>query len=142
MARGGRRTGTVGKSYSNRLDLNPAHKLPVTTATGQGYGVAKQQAAAQAAVPEASGQLGGPDLTAAAQSQAQTFQPPAVIPGSAPSMRPNEPVTTPPSAPIPGPDDPLLSGVALLNSLGDAASPEVKALRNVVSAQQANAAAP
>lgn len=59
-------------------------------------------------------------------------------------MNPQEPVTagigqqgtTTPGA------DPLLRGVALLNALGDSASPEVKALRNVVGAQQANAAAP
>lgn len=142
MARGGRRSGAVGKSYANRSDLNPAHKLPVTTAPGQSYGEAGQQAAAQAAVPEASGPLGGPDL-ASAQQSANNFQPPPVVPLGAPSLRPGEPVTTPPVAPQPpaGPD-PLLNGVALLNSLGDSASPEVKALRNVVSAQQANAVAP
>lgn len=140
MARGGRRTGATGTAYKNRTDLNPAHKLPIQVAKGQPYGEAGAQVAAQQAVPEASGAL--PDL-AGAQTSAQNFQPPPVVPLGAPSMRPNEPVTAPPSQPsAPNGPDPLLNGVALLNSLGDTASPEVKALRSVVSAQQANSAAP
>lgn len=141
MPRGGRRTGSTGAAYKQRSDLNPAHKLPKTAAPGQAYGEAGQQLAAQSAVPMASGPAVPPQ-----PGPPQGQPPPAlptVVPMGAPSLRPGEPVTAPPIPPqAPNGPDPLLNGVALLNSLGDSASPEVKALRNVVSAQQANAAAP
>lgn len=145
MPRGGRRSGTPGKSYGNRSDLQKPRPLPVTTAPGQAYGAATQQQQDQTAVPMASG-----DLTATAQpgpshddlmAQAAAYQPPNVSPLRSPSQRPGEPLMTPPPPPA-TPPSPLLTGVALLNALGSDASPEVKALRSVVSAGQANGAAP
>jgi hypothetical protein len=50
VARGGRRAGTPGTTYTNRTDLN-TNRQPVQVATNQPYGVAGQQAAAQRAVP-------------------------------------------------------------------------------------------
>jgi hypothetical protein len=47
---GGARAGAPQKAYSNRSDLT-ANKQPVTTTTGQTYGVAAEQAAAQRAIP-------------------------------------------------------------------------------------------
>jgi hypothetical protein len=47
---GGKRTGTVGKAYGNRSDLNGGPQ-PAQAATGQGYGQAKAQMDAQRAVP-------------------------------------------------------------------------------------------
>jgi hypothetical protein len=144
MPRGGRRQGTPGKSYNNRADLRTAHPLPIQTAPGQPYGSQTAQAQSQAAVPLASGQL--PDQ-GAALGDAQSFQPPTVPQMGDPSALPGQAVTAGigASGPAPGSQpggDPLLRGVALLNSLGASVSPEVKALRNVVGAQQANAAAP
>ena len=49
--RGGVRQGTPGTAYGNRTDLNAA--LPVQAATGQGYGEAGAQQAAQRAIPVA-----------------------------------------------------------------------------------------
>lgn len=144
MARGGRRSGTPGKSYANRTDLN-AHRLPITAAANQPYGEAKAQRDAQAQVPMASGPLGGvpvppqtgPDTMAAAAG----YTPPPVMGIGAPTQNPDQHVMTPAPA-QPAQPSPLLAGVALLNSLGAEASPAVKALRNSVAAMQSNAAAP
>jgi hypothetical protein len=71
-------------TYANRTDLqNPTKKLAVTAATGQTYGEAGAQRAAQQAVP-----MGTP----------QAPQAPSVTPGSLgaldrPTERPLEPVT-------------------------------------------------
>lgn len=71
MARGGRRTGTPGTAYPNRSDLQGAQ--PVTAATGQAYGQAGAQRAAQQAIPlPGPGELG---------------------PFDRPTERPQEPVT-------------------------------------------------
>lgn len=149
MPRGGRRQGAPGKNYANRSDMATGpRKLPIQVAPGQPYGAAGQQRAAEQAVPMATGDItpaGGPPPAslADAQQSASDFNPPPVVPIGAPTMLPNEHVmTSPPTPQAPNAPDPLLNGVALMNSLGDTASPEVKALRNVVSAQQANSAAP
>lgn len=47
-ARGGKRVGKPGASYSNRTDLNAQ---PIRTVPGQEYGAAKAQADAQRAMP-------------------------------------------------------------------------------------------
>lgn len=47
---GGRRTGTQGKAYGNRTDLNE-NRQPIRVATGQPYGARAEQVAAQQAVP-------------------------------------------------------------------------------------------
>lgn len=66
--RGGRRTGEPGKAYGNRSDLNGPQ--PVQAATGQPYGVAGAQRAAQAAVP-----VGTPGLPNPPQAGGPTNQP-------------------------------------------------------------------
>lgn len=148
MPRGGRRAGAPGKSYGNRSDLNVVRQLPVTSAPGQEYGQATAQRDAQRQVPMASGDLSRPGPRQAAtadpadvMAQAQAYQPPPVVPLTAPTGRPGEPLMTPPT-PTPSTQGALLSSAALLNSLGDDASPAVKALRNVLAAGQANAGAP
>ena len=150
MARGGRRQGTPGAQYANRTDmaLGP-RKLPISTAPNQTYGEAGQQAQAQQAVPMASGPLTSPATAPQPQmahgdvlAAAQGYQPPPVVPLGMQSLRPDEHVMTPPAGPSPMQPNPVLKGVALLNVLGDQASPEVKALRNVLAAQQGNEQAP
>jgi hypothetical protein len=140
VSRGGRRTGRTGTAYANRKDLNPVHKLPVTTAPGQGYGQATAQQQSQAAVPMASGELTdgqAPDFTSALAS-AQAAPVPNVITADVPSQNPAEPVNSAAPPPPITAVDPLVSGVALLNSL-QTSSPEVKAIRDQVAqmAQQA-----
>lgn len=95
---GGSRTGTNGKVYTNRTDLNqPARAVP-----GQTYGQAGAQLAAQQAIP-----LPGPGASAQAGMQQP---PPAVSPGqhgpiTAPSNQPSQPITAGlPTGPGPGPE--------------------------------------
>lgn len=142
MPRGGRRQGVPGANYGNRSDLAMGpRKLPISVAPGQQYGQATAQTQAQQAVPMASAPLQAPDVHQAARD----FQPPPVIGMAEPSMNPAEPVTSGmgvgPSAP-PLQASPVLKGVAVLNALGDGASPEVKAIRDVLTAIQGNEAAP
>lgn len=118
MARGGRRRGTAGQAYSNRTDLNTPKPNPVAF-TGQPYGVAKQQAQVQAAMPTATppvqpGAAPPPGTQAPGVGQPG---PPGMPPGSLstppgalgdlhrPTDRPNEPVTAGLSGgPGPGPE--------------------------------------
>lgn len=99
--RGGRRSGKVGAAYPNRSDLNGAQ--PVTVATGQAYGQAGAQRAAQTAVPVGTPglpnapQAGGPANTPPPQAQGPiTGLPPGLAaPGSlgdvlGPSQNPGE----------------------------------------------------
>lgn len=147
--RGGRRQGTPGKSYSNRVDLQ-SHQ-PVRTAPGQAYGVATQQAQAQQAMPLPGG---------AANAGPSTPPPPGPLggmpplgtgplPGSlgplhAPTGRPNEPVTHGlPTGPGAGPEilqppNPLVKAAAVLNNLGGAADADTARLRNFVNASLGN----
>lgn len=107
--RGGARQGTPGQAYGNRTDLNAS--LPVQTVTGQGYGVAAQQQAAQRAIPMASQPVPGASAPVApgqgpipqpAQPQPTTISsqlpPMQMYPGELkfahPTEAPNEPVTT------------------------------------------------
>lgn len=79
---GGTRVGKQGRAYPQRSDLNA---LPVRTATGQTYGQAGAQQAAQSAVPMA--------------------PPRPTTPLGAPTTRPNEPVTAGlPTGAGPGPE--------------------------------------
>jgi hypothetical protein len=99
--RGGRRAGAVGKAYPNRADLNGPQ--PIQAATGQPYGQAGAQRAAQAAVPVGTPglpnppQQGGPMNAPQAQVQGpvQGLPPGMPPPGSlgdllGPSTDPNE----------------------------------------------------
>jgi len=85
--KGGPRSGNPGSTYTNRSDL-AADVQPVAVKTGQTYGEAGRQEAAQQAVPL-------PDLLARLQS----------MPGlTDPSARPDEPLTAGlPVGPGPGP---------------------------------------
>lgn len=97
MPRGGRRTGTPGKAYGNRSDLN----VPAAVASGQQYGKRAEQVAAQRAVPMARPATDAvptaPPRVAAPASQApsapQGPMPGQLVPLDAPSQRPGEPVT-------------------------------------------------
>lgn len=73
--RGGPRTGTVGKAYPNRADLNGG-KMPVTTAKGQAYGEAGAQAAAQGAVPMGTPQVPPPAAGGTFTGRPDTMPPP------------------------------------------------------------------
>lgn len=82
MARGGHRNATPGKAYPNRTDMAAQ---PVRAATGQAYGTAGAQEAAQQAVPLPSGggMMGG----------APQGPPVQAGPFDRPTDRPGEPVT-------------------------------------------------
>lgn len=95
--RGGRRTGTPGKSYGNRTDLAKGGPIPMSAAKGQPYGAAKAQMDAQRAVP-----MGTPALPPAGAPPAGGQAMPALPPGTpgpgsmgdlfAPSTNPQEDV--------------------------------------------------
>jgi hypothetical protein len=108
MARGGARSGRPGQNYGNRSDLQNAPRLAPTAQTGQAYGQAGQQLAAQQQLP-----MGPPP-----------------VPLSAPSTRPSEPVqaglstgpgpgpeSIPALAPQTGPDPDLISLAPYLPAL-------------------------
>lgn len=87
--RGGVRQGSPGRAYPNRTDMNAQ---AVKTTTGQAYGQAGQQAAAQRAVPLAQTPpvpTGGPP---AAPGGAWSY--PEDVPNlTDPTGRPDEPIT-------------------------------------------------
>lgn len=86
---GGERSGTPGKAYTNRSDLN-ARRLPITTGRGQPYGTATAQSQAQQAVP-----MARPGLTTpGTPPEAAAAVPRASVPLDAPTSRPDEPVTS------------------------------------------------
>lgn len=93
MARGGRRAGKPGVAYPNRADLNTTKQLPVQAATGQAYGVAGQQTAAQRAVPMGPPPSQPPPQQAAAPSVNPIAQPGTLGAFDRPSERPHEPIT-------------------------------------------------
>lgn len=106
MPRGGRRTGTPGKTYSNRQDLNSnrSNVVPMMAAKGQQYGANKAQMDAQRAIPVAP-----PPAPATAPPVgpvgpgAATAPGPTLTPLGAPTQRPGEPVTA--GVPVgPGPN--------------------------------------
>ena len=102
MARGGVRTGTPGKSYGNRTDLNKP-----SPSAQYGQGVAQQRAmqALPVAPPPAPPRPNVP-------APVQTGLPDPLVPIDAPTGRPNEPLTA--GAPVgagPGPE-------ALVGGLG------------------------
>ena len=141
MPRGGRRSGSAGKSYTNRTDLNTVRTLPATAATGQPYGEAGKQLAAQKIVP-----MGTTPVPAPAAPPAPMGPGPGELTAlNAPSERPNEPLTHGLSIGagagpeiFPAAPDPVLKGLALLNSLGDKLSPEMKAVARALNISQNN----
>jgi hypothetical protein len=90
MARA-RQKGTPGRAYPNRKDLRKASKqLPVKAATGQPYGVRKQQIEAQRAQPLPAAPT--PDFASLLQA-AEAFDPGERLPLDRPTERPDEPLT-------------------------------------------------
>lgn len=87
--RGGARLGQQGQSYSNRSDLNQ----PVRTATGQPYGEAGRQAAAQKVIP-LPGQGHGMGSSRGAGPGDHTYSTPAG-PGANPMGGGSSPVSSP-----------------------------------------------
>jgi hypothetical protein len=93
--KGGKRGGSDGTAYANRTDLNDTKALPIQADTGQGYGEAGAQRAAQRAMP----------------LEGQNAGMPAPAPAPAPTGMPTPDATSNPlSAPTPtlhdAPDDP------------------------------------
>jgi hypothetical protein len=123
--RGGKRQGTKGKQYSNRSDLRQAPQA----ATGQTYGVAKQQMDAQRAIPLAKTPVPGVAPSPASPSGGVSAlagmlggggSQVAVPSLTAPTTRPNEPLTAglptgpgagPEALNLPSPDDDLLASL-------------------------------
>lgn len=149
MPRGGARRGKGGVAYANRTDLNAGPRIPagpstqpVRVATGQAYGAAGQQRAAQQAIP-----LPQAPASGAPMPQGSGVMPGDLGPITAPSTRPGEPLTHGlPTGPGGGPEvlappDPLVKAAAVLNGLGNSADPASKALRDKVNAVLGNAGA-
>lgn len=127
--RGGVRTGTPGKSYSNRTDLNATSgkPLPVQTAPSTEYGQAIASARSQAAVPMAP-QAPPPPLPGAGGGGGAAPTPPG---GFGDPLRPTEQpdvhvMSGLPVGPGPGPEalsmnapDPTLTVLANLRGMGD-----------------------
>lgn len=144
--RGGRRQPTPGKKYANRTDLAQGPSVP----NGMQYGERKTlEMAAQGRIPDAppappaatsmpgAGGGGAP----AGGNPLDGFQFSRPVTGlREPSARPGEPLLTglggDPAAAFQGPPPPHVRALALLNSLGDKVSPQVRALREVLNAQQ------
>jgi hypothetical protein len=111
-ANGGPRQGTPGTPYQNRRDLQTQKP---TVATGQAYGQASQQLAAQQAVPIAGANAGVPPTAQPAPGQGpmQTQAPPAPPDLYRPTERPDEPVTHGlPVGPGAGPESLQVTGAA------------------------------
>lgn len=121
--RGGARQGTPGQAYGQRTDLNAS--MPVQTATGQGYGVAAEQRAAQRAIPIAAQPVAGATASAPAPAPAQPQAGPTTISSqmSAPQMNPGDLKFLHPSE---RPEEPVTTG----HPFGDGAGPEVLNLPN------------
>ena len=77
----------MAKQYPNRTDLRNTAKLPAKAATGQTYGEAGKQIAAQRAVPMAA------PPTAVAPTATPRVSPGSLGPLNRPTERPMEPVT-------------------------------------------------
>lgn len=149
--RGGRRTGTPGKSYSNRTDLQ-SHQ-PAMAVPGQTYGLASQQLQAQHAMPLPGGAANaGPVQNPPTPPSGGMPLGPGALPGSlgplhAPTNRPGEPVTHGlPTGPGGGPEvltppNPLVKAAAVLNNLGGAADADTKRLRDFINATLGNTGA-
>jgi len=99
----------MAKQYPNRSDLRNSAKLPAKAATGQTYGEAGKQLAAQRAVPMAA------SPTAVAPVATPRIAPGQLGPLDRPTERPNEPVTA--GAPFgPGRNQPIGGYIGTRNS--------------------------
>lgn len=158
MPRGGKRVGRSGAAYSNRSDLNAPK--PHLTSVSNVYGEAEKLRQAQRAVPAAAAPTvlagaatptGQPSPLPGGGPQSPTVLPGSLPPLTGPSQRPDEPLTAGmPSGPGPGPSvisqplpvDPIVTGLAALNHLGDGGLPELAALRRSLQAHADNLRAP
>lgn len=86
MPRGGRRTGTPGRAYSNRTDLNQ----PIRTAPSTQYGEAAASARSQRAVPFPQSPGLSPQIAALMAPVSGTEPAPGLFRDS---ERPGEPIT-------------------------------------------------
>jgi len=157
--RGGARDGVVGRAYANRSDLRgqnvvaaqpqnqPGQKMAIQAASGQAYGAASAQKAAQSAVPIANQSM--PMAQAPAPQNAPQGAPTApVVPLNAPTDH-GLPIThgmdIGPGAGSEAMIQPLKPDIAiqalgLLNTLGDNVSPQVAMIRNYLQANATNGA--
>lgn len=153
MARGGRRTGTPGTAYSNRTDLNAnSGALPIQTPPSAEYGQSATLRRSQQAVPMANPQAPPPPAGSPSAPTAPVIPPGGFGDPLRPTDRPDEHVMAGlPVGPGPGPEamtmnapqmqaTPLQTAVGLLSSLGDSASPQVRALRTQLQASIQNQA--
>ena len=152
--RGGKRDGAIGKAYQNRTDLQgqnvvaaqpsnqPGQKLAAQAASGQAYGAAGEQIAAQKALPIQN--TGTPNATGGAGQPM-------------PQRAPLTPLDAPTDHGLPlhtgldkydgagsealiqtTPINPAAQALSLLNTLGDNVSPQVAYIRAYLSAQTQN----
>ena len=153
--RGGARDGKVGKAYQNRTDLQgqnvvaaqpqnqPGQKMAARAASGQAYGAAGAQMAAQEALPIQN--TGTPSATGGASQPAPQRKPLTAL--NAPGD-PNQSLFNGmdsvaggggSEALIPSIDQQLsMSALGLLDSLGDNVSPQVTMIKNYLRAQANN----
>ena len=141
-------TPSLPGAMSRRTDCGVASKQAQRYISGMpNYGDGQDLANLQAQAPmSASGTPGNMPAPVAGGEPAQG---PTAIPIDAPTQRPGEPVTAG-AASGPGPGPEILPGtpqaqtqgfqnaLALLNSLGDSATPQVRAIRNALAAHMNN----
>jgi len=115
--RGGARQGTIGQAYSNRTDLNAS--MPVATQTGQDYGQAAAQQAAQRSIPVAAQPVQGVQSNPITQGVNQQAPQPQTITGQMPQQQvyPGELKF---DHPTDAPEEPITAGLPM----GDGAGPE------------------
>ena len=152
--RGGPRDGVTGRNYANRADLRganvvaaqpqnqPGQKMAAQAASGQPYGAASAQMAAQKALP-----IANPGTPAPTAPQGQP----------APQRAPLTPLDAPTTHGLPlhtgldkydgagsealiqpTPNDPAAQALSLLNTLGDNVSPQVAYIRTYLATQTKN----
>ena len=133
-------------AQSRRTDGGPASKQAVRYVSGMpNYGDGQELADLQASAPMSQTSTPGSPAPVASGEQPVT-QP---IPIDAPSQRPGEPVTTGADAgmgagmealnlPAQAQNNGMVNALALLNQLGDYASPQVKQIRNALAAHLNN----
>jgi hypothetical protein len=133
-------------AMSRRTDGGPASKQAVRYVSGMpNYGDGQELADLQASAPMSQTNTPGSPAPVTSE-QAPEVQP---IPIDAPSQRPGEPVTTGAAAgmgagpealnlPAQAQSNGMVNALALLNQLGDYASPQVKQIRNAIAAHLNN----
>jgi hypothetical protein len=131
---------------SRRTDGGPASKQAVRYVSGMpNYGDGQELADLQASAPMSQSSTPGSPAPVTSGEQ-PTVQP---VPIDAPSQRPGEPVTNGAATgmgagmealnlPAQAQNNGMVNALALLNQLGDYASPQVKQIRNAIAAHLNN----